>query len=898
MKQLNCPKKYTAIAQMWISVLLVVLAAIMAFTPLLTFSIKGSGLASGIEDLFDELGQDDFEISDDMAEINVGTVDVVNSGIVLTKFVKLAIDVSTAESQNDIDALKKAERDLDDLLSDEKTVRTLIFGFAMAAQVMDLDELINDGSDYDKYYNDDAYDINDYTEEMLGEMFGVIYTERLLERDIFNSYIYSQNQCYREYRDTYLKDLGIANDETAFHEIPNDKLFADAKEVINDYMEEKNLRLMSGAPVTLENINELKFELDAYAFSDAFSELRSYFADHYDDRFDRYIADTRYESNLSDYEIEALVGLLYTDGLVYNGTVNNYLNGQYQAYREYPALYLKSLGIENMSTSFFAIDREKLFQNFRDLVDEFLAENRITDARGETVTYETLPAFKESLIDRYGAEEGAEKFKDRLSSSYSIDNYLSNNDYALKNCYSGIVSSAEYNENTQAALFLLDNDYITYDEFISAFDFDFNSDADPVVLREYLTDEDFDRFIAEDHYNALMNISQEDIEREEREASTIGSIVEMALAAMILVFVVGFVTIWPFIMAIIALVTLIKALTRIKRSEEYAGKVAGKMAGPLGFTIAIALLLTFFPGITMGPGLVVILVLSILSVVTNLVISRLRAYNEIDFKFATLVQGTALVQGIAFILLFVGMLNTGFLKNMITSVCTYVSKTSVAINSYTKQVDFYNSFFNANMSRPQMNLMFLIDMALVIAAAIIALFVAISLVKAIASQLGLVKGKKPGSLATPIWALIACILPLVAINLQNEIGYSMTATGVKTRVIGSILNVSDDSMGALIAMFIGAFLLLASAIAYRIVKKKLCPAMAPELEKLILAGNAPAYGDLSTETATAEGEAVATEDASAAEDVSVEETAPTTEEAAAEEAASTEEAPASDDTAQ
>ena len=911
MKQLNFPKKYTALAQVWISILLIILAAAMAFTPLLTLNLKGSSFTTAIDDLMDDLREDvddedafeDFEIPDEM---NVGTLDVVNAGIVLGKFLSATVDL--AASADDEESLREATEKLQDIINSEEGQQALLLGLALASQAMDLDDLMG-GDDYifDDERPDASYSENDYTDERFSAAIGLLYDDGIVTESMARNYVSRMLSCYSDYREDFVRDFDIPED-MAFRDIPDDILFSDMETIINDYLVKNNVTLSSGAQATVDNLDQLKFQLGEYAFADVFAgsqggdEDRQSFYDFFwssdgiEKRHNKYVEAHRFQNNFTDMRLGDIIGILYTDEIIDRETVSDYLDGQFQVYSDYQELYLMNHGIEDMKTTFLDIELEMVFRDFREAVDAFLVDRRIRNSVGEQVTYDTLEDFKTDLIEEYGEEEGLQQFKERLNRDNDLKYAITSSEYDIEEFYRHLNSQITSYEGGKLAWYLLEKEYLTWDEFISCFDADNNYNLSEQALGKVLDEEDLEKFIEDEGYKTIVGLTDEDIDRAEKNADTVGSIVKMVLSFIILIYVVGFVTIWPFIMAIVALIALIKALIYIKRPEEYAGKAASKMTTPLTFTVTTFLLLTFFPGVTVSTNLVILLVLAILSVVANLVISRLRAYNGPDFKYATLVQGTALVEGIGFAAFFGGLLNTGFLQSMLDALCSYISKTSVTVSLFNREIDFYNRYFGSNMDHTSMNFLFLIDLALVLAAALIALSVTTKVIRNVATHLGLVKSKtKPGSLATPIWALIACILPLAASFLQNELRYSMTTNGVKTRVIGSLLNISNDSMTALIFMFIGAFILLAAAIAFRVIKPKLCYDLTPDQEEEILNGNAPAYTgepisakapaeEAPAEEAPAEEESVEETPAEKSYDVEASEEEASTEETSAEEA--------------
>ncbi len=336
--------------------------------------------------------------------------------------------------------------------------------------------------------------------------------------------------------------------------------------------------------------------------------------------------------------------------------------------------------------------------------------------------------------------------------------------------------------------------------------------------------------------------------------TTIGAIANGLLSYGILFYLLGITLIWPIILIITAIVTLIKAIAAWKKGENVASKFGAGLIGAFGMVVTVSLLMAFVPHMVLGSGMTVILILSIISIVVNVAVSRLRAYNELDFKYVNIVQGTALLKLIGFIVFFTNVLKTGFLRSFVDSMSAY-------LETALKQIDLLDAM---GVDDVTMNFGYVIDMILIFVAAIFALGVCVAVAKSTASQLGLVAKKKvamPGSLANGILALIACILPVVASKLENKIYYTLDDGEVVKESFGSIFSISDDGKSALVGMFIGAALILAADIAFIVTKKTFCDGITKEQEDLVLTGNAPLVIEAAAEEAVVDTAPVAEEPA-------------------------------------
>lgn len=735
MRQINLPQKTRSLVQVWVSVLLIILAIIFAFNPILTLDMTDNSLSETMTDAMDMVGEvmDDDEISDfDIPDkVDVTTFKVIRSVTVFAKFIGLSAKTASSAVDEDDTALRQSVREMENLLKSKEGQEALILGFALASQAIDLEDLVDD------------------------------------------------------------KDKNKDND-------PSDMGNGSAR-----------------VPV------------------------------------------------FSDTELEEILGVLYSDGLISEYRIDEYLNVQARLFQNHKKAYLADLGVKDEVENFSDLDADDMFAQLKASVENYISSQGVSNVDGSDVTYESILALKNEIGD------------DMFSSIFfGLDNYLSDDLRDMSNQYATGGISAGDSEPKKLADFLLYHEIITPEEYddILIGDIYNGFDVDADALRDLLDERDLEDFIDEDGYTTLMGSGDADKEA----ASSVGVLIKTILSFIILLYIVGYVVLWPFIMLIAGLIALIKALVNVKKPEIVAVSTASKMISPLVFTVATMLLITFFPGVHMGWGLIVVFVLSILSVVTNVVVSRLRAYNKGDFEYATLIQAGAGVELIGFAFFLVGLLNTGFIRRFLNIMCDYLTTSIVANERLNEEILFYNDYFNTSFNTVPMNMMYLIDLALILVAAVMALSVATAIIRAIAGHLSLTKNSSiPGSLGNPIVALLVCIFPLAATFLKSNVTYTMTADGVKKSAT-SLLTLGDSTT-ALVLMFVGAVILLGAAIAFRVVKKNLCPDILPEQQKLILTGNAPEFGTVAEITATGEiifhdGGAVPAEE-SPAEGIPAEETA-------------------------
>ncbi len=317
--------------------------------------------------------------------------------------------------------------------------------------------------------------------------------------------------------------------------------------------------------------------------------------------------------------------------------------------------------------------------------------------------------------------------------------------------------------------------------------------------------------------------------------------------ALVGVLIFGYLIVWPIVLCITALVVLIRSLSSITRPDKYVAKTSTVMIAPLAFAVTSLLFLSFLPGISWGSGMTAIVAMAIAAVVVNVISSRLRAYNLTDFKYATLVQGAAVLQVVGLGVYMSSALKAGFLRNAIKPIISYVSDTAKVVSDYNAIAE------KAKEPTMSMPYEYLIVLGLLLLAAIFVLAVVNSLIKTASARIGLVKYKKaasPASLKTPIIAILSCVLPIVAANIDSDISFKITRNGFERVVNGPLFEIGKAE-DALIGMFVGAFLLLATAIAFMILRKVLCGGMTKEQAVLVMNGEAPAYAETAPAVAEA-----------------------------------------------
>ncbi len=370
--------------------------------------------------------------------------------------------------------------------------------------------------------------------------------------------------------------------------------------------------------------------------------------------------------------------------------------------------------------------------------------------------------------------------------------------------------------------------------------------------------------------------------------SAVAGILKILMDFAGLLFLVGYVVVWPIVLIITAIKALIHAIRGIKDPATMGPKVAGMLLKPLAFTIIIRLVLVYFPGVAWGDGMRNVFYVGIAAIVCNVILSRLRAYNKTEFALANIAQLVSLVQAFALAMLTVNILKTGFIARFMDRLVNYIV-------TETGTLALYNATTDESAS---LSPLFLIDTLLIVGAAVLVLSVVPALFKNVGANLGLIKSKKgatPGSLASPIILVIACVMPLATAYLKSDVHYEISGGTLNTITRDTPFFDIEPGKSALITALVFAIIYLVAAIVYLALRGSLCSSLSHEDANNVLCGLASDYTgpvakekkeqaeDASADEAVAD-EAVA--DEAAADEATADEAA--ADEAAADEAAADE----------
>lgn len=314
----------------------------------------------------------------------------------------------------------------------------------------------------------------------------------------------------------------------------------------------------------------------------------------------------------------------------------------------------------------------------------------------------------------------------------------------------------------------------------------------------------------------------------EEDSTGIGYILTVALTIIALVYVLGFTLLFPFVFAIIAFVTLIRVLIKVKNPLDSAPIAAKQLNGLILLPLLSMLFQCVIPGIDFGSGTVAIFIIACISTVINIVISRTRNYPKDKNIFALIVQGGALVGSIGFAVYFFNVIKTGILNTFLRGDWgSYAAKVAAM-----KQVaGMVNESFEPSYA-------FAIDAVLIL---LYVSFVmgSIGYFASCVQRLTLngSKGKygtdAPAHFVPMTIALtIGTALPLIVSKMENLYENFVD----KTDGTYPSLILKDDAKSALTTALVGLGIMLVAEIAIAVCTKKFCKNLSNDAKQDVLMG--------------------------------------------------------------
>lgn len=328
------------------------------------------------------------------------------------------------------------------------------------------------------------------------------------------------------------------------------------------------------------------------------------------------------------------------------------------------------------------------------------------------------------------------------------------------------------------------------------------------------------------------------------EGSAVGTIIMIVVRVIVLLIILSMIMFLPIVVCVKVIIGLISALSNLDYPEKVSAKIGAIPMTGLDFAICIALMLTLFSGLGFGYGLKWIFVCSIVGSVINLVATRLRSYEAKDFCFVNIIQSSctfALIAGVVYTL---STLKVGVIKGFFDAFGSYMEKLTVNVTAVNSAIKGFNEITDGKkIAEVGIGYDWLIDAGIIMLFAVFAVCSCAALILGATNRLCLTQKKNDrGLIYNGIVAAITAALPFVADYLQNAKEYDFEITGDTANVITTsshIYQLPDSSKSALIAMIVCGILVMAVGIVINVLKRKFCPEMSVEYQRLILGGNAP-----------------------------------------------------------
>lgn len=326
------------------------------------------------------------------------------------------------------------------------------------------------------------------------------------------------------------------------------------------------------------------------------------------------------------------------------------------------------------------------------------------------------------------------------------------------------------------------------------------------------------------------------------------------LGVLILVFVIPIMLIVKFIQA------LITCLKNMKTPENGSAAVGNKLSDMVSMPLVLMLFQCVVPGMSYASGIVTICILSIISVVLNFVVSRLREYPAKQFRYLNILQLPAFVGIIGFLVFFFNLINTGIFKSFTSGTFAAYMTSSLAID--------------AAGGTP--NNSYIVDAILMLVYLVIVLSCTTYLDKATRRFSCTVKADKPNGLiglfmkgkakdnglVTAIISLAIFIIPTVVSGMKH---YYLDPTSTADEGVASFLILTPDQESALTGALIGIIIMIIADISVLVLKKIFCKDLTEDEATELMMGKAKTSAEKLAEAEAIVAEAEAAKAAEAAQ---------------------------------
>lgn len=258
---------------------------------------------------------------------------------------------------------------------------------------------------------------------------------------------------------------------------------------------------------------------------------------------------------------------------------------------------------------------------------------------------------------------------------------------------------------------------------------------------------------------------------------------------------------------------IIKFIVNRRKLDSVADELYNNIQKRLIFVLILPLLLAMFDGISLGVGFVAVMLFCLANILVAGVLTRFRRYDAAGLRYINIYQACTICATVGTLICFFTVIDLGFFREFCEAFEKYASKVILMHAADTK--------FHPNMA-------FLIDGLLAL------LFVAAGAARIadsaprIWSMIAL-KGKNEDasksliSKGVVLLVTTLCAFALKFTKTAYEYSYDFDEKKYVKCSPETLYDMSDDVMGKLILIFVGALIIIASGIAMKKLHEKMCP---------------------------------------------------------------------------
>ena len=356
-------------------------------------------------------------------------------------------------------------------------------------------------------------------------------------------------------------------------------------------------------------------------------------------------------------------------------------------------------------------------------------------------------------------------------------------------------------------------------------------------------------------------------------AGLLAGILTMLLTVIALIALLTLTFVIPIMLIVSTISALISGLANLSTPEEVSTKIARKLPGFISLPFTMMLFQCVVPGMSYGPGIAGVCIVTILSAVLGLVISRLRSYEPAAFRYLNIVQGVSALGIVGFCVFFFNLVKTNILNSFLREeFAEYLEAVGMILTPYVK---------SGKTPLPEINNAFVVDLVLILIYAGFAMGSVAYLEKcvqrlacsAVANKKGVIA--KDTAIVRAVLMIAVYAIPTYIMGVKHFFDNPLDVNAKEGSK--SFLTLGADQMAALNMVLVGIILMLVAEIALIVLKSVFCKGMNQKAMEGIMSG-AEAVAD-----ETAEAEAVAEETAEETAEVAAEEATETEAEETAEE---------------